>query len=210
MASCMTRKVCVKCSKGSGQVLCGGCEQWFCLKHLTEHRQELSQQMDALTLEHDQLQQHLIDDTFDYPCPLTTRVDRWELQSIERIKEVANKVRSQLRETLNQKKRTILQCFADITKELVDNREAETYTEPDLDKWMDQLKQLREQMNKPLVLTIRNDEDDTSSTHLPLIRLQIPEGKKGNCQRGRYDVEANFERCTIPLFLYLFSSFAHH
>ena len=143
-------------------------------------------------------------------------VERWESKSIERIRQVANEVRSQLRETLTRKKRTIVQLFADITRELVENRQTETYTEKDLDKWMDQLKQLKEQMNKPLVMAIRNDEDDTSSTQLPLIRLQMLEGMKSKETKS---VRKRFDQVLIALCLdlfiqflslYLFSSFVHH
>ena len=179
MASSLAKKVCVKCPKGPGQVICGGCEQWFCLKHLNEHRQDLNQQMDALTLEHDQLRQHLTNQTHCPTHPLIERVDRWETKSIDRIKQVADDVRAQLRDLLPRQKRTILKSLADITKQLAENRESETYTELDLNKWMDQLKQLEEQTNKPLMLEIRNDEESMSLTHLPLIRLQTREAKKG-------------------------------
>ena len=63
----------MKCLKGPGQVICDGCQQYFCLKHLPEHRQELSQRMDELTLEHDELQRNLTEESDDQPHPLFSR-----------------------------------------------------------------------------------------------------------------------------------------
>lgn len=190
MASFMARKVCVKCSKGSGQVLCGGCEQWFCLKHLTEHRQELSQQMDALTLEHDQLHQNLDGETNDQQHPLIARIATWESKSIKQIKQVANDVRLTLRNSLNQVKRNIQESLSHITRELEESRQMETYTELDLSKWMDQLKELREQLEKPSTIKMKHDEDKESSTHISLIQLRILQQRKGN-DRSDIDVLAH-------------------
>ena len=61
------------------------------MKHLPQHRQELSQWMDALTLEHDELHQILTDQTRQPGLSFLPRVDRWESRSIEKIKQVEAK-----------------------------------------------------------------------------------------------------------------------
>ena len=178
MTSNVGKKPCVKCPKGPGQVLCDGCGQYFCVRHLLEHRQELSQQMDALTLEHDELSENFTIDPNDYQQhPLLTRVDRWESNSIERIKTVANDVRSQLRDFLIETKTKLRQSFDDIAHELQESRRLETYTETDLAKWTNQLKQLREQLDKPPMIKMMNDEG--SSTHIPFIQLRSIQRVKG-------------------------------
>lgn len=128
----MAKRSCVRCPKGPGQVICKGCQQHFCLKHLPEHRQELSQQMDALTLEHDQLQRNLTEESDDQPHPLFARIDHWELQSIERIKEVSDEVRSQLRESIARTKKNICDSLHRIAANLDENQRTETFTETDL------------------------------------------------------------------------------
>lgn len=59
MASTVRKKSCAKCANDPGEVICEAFRQWLCMKHRLGHRQELSQQMDALTLENDQLHRHL-------------------------------------------------------------------------------------------------------------------------------------------------------
>ena len=60
MASASLPNPCVKCSKGRAQILCSGCQQWLCFKHLNEHRQELSHEMDHLTQQHDELHREIL------------------------------------------------------------------------------------------------------------------------------------------------------
>ena len=178
MATATTAKgSCVKCPKGSGQVICDGCQQYFCLKHLSEHRQELSQQMDALTLEHDELQRNLMKESNDQPNPLFARIDRWESQSIERIKHAAHEVRSQLRESLAQTKKNIRDSLHQIAANLEENRRTEAFTEIDLQKWLSQLEELKDQLDKRTTVELIDSEDRASSTHIPLLTSYRMKGK---------------------------------
>ena len=187
MTDAVAKKCCVKCEKGTGQALCDGCERWFCVKHFLDHRQELSQQLDALLLERDQLQQHLCTES-DAPerHPLLTRVDQWEAKSIARIKQVANTVRSQLTAPLARTRRVVQYSLRPITAELKKNQGTEDFNEIDLRKWLSQLKELREQLDKPVMVELIDDEDEKSSTHIPLIHLRIKQtstGKTSGCEK---------------------------
>ena len=62
-SSARTPQPCSKCPKSQGQATCGGCEQWFCIKHLLEHRDELSEQLSECILERDQLKASLTADS---------------------------------------------------------------------------------------------------------------------------------------------------
>ena len=179
LASTVGKNSCVKCTKSAGQVTCGGCNQWFCVKHLLEHRQELSQQMDALTLEHDQLQQNLTEKTTDQPHPLVVRVDRWESKSLRRIQQVVDEIRSNLRKPLGEMKRNIGESLHQMMQELKESRPMETFTEIDIQKWMNQLKQLREQLENPSTMELIGDEDERALPHIPLIQLQASQQRKG-------------------------------
>ena len=191
MASSDAKKSCTKCLKGQGQVLCGGCQRWYCVTHLLEHRQELSQQMDNLTLEHDQFQQTLLAHDSDRPNPLITRIDRWETKSIEKIKQVAREVRQDLKELIDQSKKDLVGSLRRITDELQENRQMETYTENDLERWTCQLRELREKLIKPIMTEIKYDEEKESSTHLPLIQLRMIKpnrGKKKHCSHWKRSI----------------------
>jgi hypothetical protein len=49
------------CNKATSTYNCKGCSKDFCFKHLTEHRQTLSQQFDEIQNDHDELRQAIID-----------------------------------------------------------------------------------------------------------------------------------------------------
>ena len=171
-SSAKTLQPCSKCPKNQGHVTCGGCEQWFCIKHLLEHRQELSHQLTEHILERDQLQANLTADGSARPHLLLTRVDRWEAKSIERIKRVAQQVRTELEGILSRSRRTIEELLRPITAELEENQRTDNYTELELTRWMRQLKELKEQLEKPPSVEMMDDEDDQPPTIIPLIQLQ--------------------------------------
>jgi hypothetical protein len=53
------KKPCSKCNKGGATFTCDGCHRSFCLKHASDHRDELSQLMDNIGQEHDILKRDL-------------------------------------------------------------------------------------------------------------------------------------------------------
>ena len=179
MTSTIVKKPCVKCPKGHGQVLCDGCLQYFCLKHLNEHRQELSQQMDDLTLEHDELHLLLLDEGKLQQHPLIERINQWESKSIDRIKQTADELKQLLKQSLNELKKQLAKSLRQVTEEIHENRRTESFTEIDLTEWMRQLKQLRENFDNPPMIELRCDEDQTISTHLPLMQLRTTKQYKG-------------------------------
>ena len=54
-----TKAPCCKCNKGSATFTCDGCRLSFCLKHASDHRQELSLQMDNIGQQHDILKRDI-------------------------------------------------------------------------------------------------------------------------------------------------------
>ena len=176
MASASSSNPCVKCPKGRAQTICSGCQQWLCVKHFTEHRQELSREMDHLTQQHDELHQDLIS-TNDDQHPSFIRINNWEQRSIERIRQVADEVRQNLEEHLNTNKMKLKRSLNEITVELRSSRENEDYTEIELQRWVNQLKELRQQLFHPSMIEITNDGDDLSKM-IPLIKLENKEEKK--------------------------------
>ena len=179
MASSTTRQSCSTCQKSQGQVICGGCDRWLCIKHLLEHRQELEKELEKCVHQRNQLQASLIADTHDRQDDLLTRVDRWEAQSIERIKQVAKQVRSQLSKSLSRSKRSIGEALHPVTTEMEEGRKTDDYNENELKRWEALLKELKEQLEQAPMVELMHDEDERSSSHIPLIHLQIPQKQKG-------------------------------
>lgn len=175
MASATLQNSCVKCHNGIAQILCAGCQQWLCLRHLFEHRQELSKEMDRLDEEHEQLEQHLMR-AKDDQHPLFTRINVWEQKSIERIRQVADEVRVDLRRYLDRTKLRVKMSLNKVAKELERSREADAYTEMDLKSWLNRLRELRQQLDRPTVIELVHDQDETSKK-IRLIQLQYKHAK---------------------------------
>ena len=76
MTSLKKRKPCAKCSIGKAVATCNGCQQTFCINHFSEHREELSNSMDIISIEHDSLRSDLFQENFEHP--LLSRIDNWE------------------------------------------------------------------------------------------------------------------------------------
>ena len=183
MASASKRlQPCSKCPKSQGHVSCGGCEQWFCITHLLEHRQDLADQLEGCVLERDQLQENLLADDNVRRCHLMTCVDRWEAKSIERIQQVAEKVRSQLRNSLSRSKRHIDEALRPITADLEEKKQTKDYTEMELTRWTSQLKVLKEQLENAPMVEMAQDADERPSYIIPLIQLRSIEGTKGKAE----------------------------
>ena len=83
--------------KGIGIFKCEGCAQTFCRKHVIEHRDVLNQQLDEIVLEYDNLQQTITEsNTKNNQHPLIEQIDKWERESIEKIRRAAREVRNEL------------------------------------------------------------------------------------------------------------------
>jgi hypothetical protein len=154
------KKPCCKCNKGAGVFTCDGCQQSFCRKHTDEHRQELSIQMDSIGQEHDVFQRDLNKEM--HPHPLLSRIDEWERESIKKIQQVAKQTRVDLKELIDQNRKVLKTSMNQLTDELQSSRDSEDYTEIDLKRWLNRLKELRNELEKPLALNIIDDEDKRS------------------------------------------------
>ena len=165
MASSVTNKQpCVKCDKGGGVATCGGCQQWFCAKHFNEHRQELGAEMDHLGEEHDLLQRDLSQN--DNVQDLLSCVSDWEQKSIQKIQAAAEQARMDIQKHLDYNKQQMQISLGRMTDELRSSRQSDDYTEIDLKKWLERIKELREMLDKPSSVRIIDDNDLQSTIHL--------------------------------------------
>ena len=165
MASSVTSKQsCIKCDKGRGVATCGGCQQWFCAKHFNEHRQELSTEIDHLGEEHDLLQRDLSQN--DNPHDLLACINDWEQKSIVKIQTAAEQARMDIQKYVDYHRQQIQINLRQITSELKSSRESDDYTEIDLKKWLEQMKEIQEMLHKPSNVRLIDDIDQQSVIHL--------------------------------------------
>ncbi|CAF0766117.1 unnamed protein product [Adineta ricciae] len=158
-ASAVSKKQCVTCNKGGGVLTCDGCQQSFCGKHVIEHRQELAGQLDNIMQEHDLLQQE-----FHQPSSkkdsLLKKIDKWEKDSIEKIQIAAETARKALEEMLQQVKEEFATKFPIIVETLRASREADDFSEHDLDRWRKQLKELTAEMKSSSIASFVADKNE--------------------------------------------------
>ena len=107
---------CSICEEDQVTYLCGGCSKYFCFDHLTEHHEILNTQLQQIQDDYNQFRQTLIDQRKDpQKHPLILEINRWEEDSINKIKQTAqlfretvtnytNKIIPQIEMTLNDPK----------------------------------------------------------------------------------------------------------
>jgi len=165
-ASVTGKKQCATCSKSGGIMICDGCQQPFCGKHSVEHRQELTNQLDGIMQEHDLLQQELGQSSIDNS--LLKQINKWEKESITKIQVSAEAARADLRQILDRSKEQISKACHDIAVNLRSSREADDFSEDDLNRWMEQLKELKLEITSPP--STKLVEDKHSPIHLITIK----------------------------------------
>ena len=117
MASTSTKAPCATCgNKAAGIFRCEGCVQVFCRKHLNEHRDVLSHQLDEIVLEHDTLQQTIVENSkkSNNQHPVLKEIDRWEQESIAKVQRLAEEARNEVKNLMNRQTGTFSQlqdCF---------------------------------------------------------------------------------------------------
>jgi hypothetical protein len=160
-ASVTGKKQCVTCSKNGGIMTCDGCQQSFCGKHSVEHRQELTNQLDGIMQEHDLLQQELGQSSIDNS--LLKQINKWEKESITKIQVAAKVARADLQQILDRSKEQLSKACHDIAVNLHSSREADDFSENDLNQWIEQLKELKLEITSPLSLKLIEDEQSKIS-----------------------------------------------
>jgi len=79
---------------------------------------------------------------------------------------VAKQARVDLRKLIDQSKKDLKISMNQLTNELQSSRDSKDYTELDLKRWVDRLKELRNELENPLTLNIIDDDDKLSIIRL--------------------------------------------
>jgi hypothetical protein len=197
MTSTMMKQTCAKCSKGGGIAMCNGCQRSFCIKHFSEHRQELSQQMDDIGQEHDLLRRDMNYEKNTHS--LFACIDKWEQEAMKTIQATAKKARVELQQLLDQTKNELKISVDKLTEELRTCRESDDYTEVDIMKWVEQLKELRQMIENTSNINIGCENNVTSV--IPLIKvsgLQRPLLSPNQGQRLNEIGNRSLEQYVVP------------
>ena len=157
--------------------LCEGCSEHFCFEHLSQHRTEIAQEFDQLQNDHNQVRQK-IDDFKIHPAnhPLIKRIDRWEKVSINKIKQEAQRCRTQLIHHSNTFLLGMEKKLNDLAQHIKDIHREDTYNEIDLNDLKQRLDKLAKELNKPTNFSIK--QQSTSFINSISLMLPFENGKK--------------------------------
>ncbi len=163
MTSATTKRFpCTICGK-TGLFTCRGCARDFCIPDASKHRQTLNQQMDEVTLDHDQLRQTISEYTSEpHHHPLIKQVDEWEQTSVDKIHQAANDVRRQILMNVEKHTTRITKTLERVKQELSKAHDDEEYFETDLEQWKKKLDTMKKELAEPSTINIRHVEQSMS------------------------------------------------
>jgi hypothetical protein len=154
---------------------CNGCNKTFCQLHSDEHRRSLYDQLDWLTVDHDDLSHTLNNTSTITHTSHSSRkmIDEWEEESIKYIKKTANEARRALIDAIHIHITDVKEKLKLLTEKLnqvyQDNK---TFDETNLKQWATELRNLKDEFittptfkvrihgNKPVVMPIIKIQPD--------------------------------------------------
>ncbi|CAF1250297.1 unnamed protein product [Adineta steineri] len=130
----------------------------YCKFHNDQHRKLLDEQLDWLTVDHDDLQQKLLDheSTPNYH-PSMSVIDKWEQESIARIQNIAVLARQRLLDVLNQHIVEVKKELKTLTPKMREARNRiKPFDDTNIQEWKTLLQNLKKLPDYPVI----NDESN--------------------------------------------------
>ena len=98
--------------------------------------------------------------------PFQERIDMWEEESITKIRRTADVARADLQVLLDQRANRMRDFIDKNTAQMQSSRESDDYTETDLNRWTDQLKELQNLFEQQLTFRIANDRNINNAVQM--------------------------------------------
>jgi hypothetical protein len=156
-------KMCHTCApkKTVAITSCHGCHRHFCRKHFNEHRDQLSKYLNKTVDLRDEILQNLktrIDHSSkdqsnnDGARKLLRQIDEWEKKTRAACRHAADKARVSVKQLFDktEENNSFTERLSFVAKELAEQQQSENFVEHDLDRWMKQLEELKNDINRPL------------------------------------------------------------
>lgn len=163
---------CIICGKMAGVFACRGCSENFCLRHTGVHREQLQKLMDEILQNYDQFRRNLQGQSVEQ-CEeiLTEQINRWEEQSMEKIRQLARDTRQQLTRIVRDQNENFRARLAQLKEQIDLARQDGGFYENDLKDWTDRLEQLRRDFLAQQSIEI--EQTNTSMSFIPRISLPL-------------------------------------
>ncbi|CAF1673084.1 unnamed protein product, partial [Adineta ricciae] len=179
---------CQLCNEKKGSTRCEGCDMLLCLVCMTTHQTELMEQFQQLLnmrnelKESSDLAEKVSQDQTKLSCFI--EINRWEQDSIVHIREVANKIRSNITIIMTKNLEDIRTQLEQLSVTMQQQQKEENYLENELAKIKTQLTQLKEtisHVNEKIHVVIANNINWDTLIHV----MQDQDLIELDCNRNR-------------------------
>ncbi len=165
---------CNMCEEYAG-FYCHGCKQIFCQSHTDEHRQSLYDQLDWLTVDHDDLIRtlDLISSIKQMNHQSKKIIDKWEEESITYIRKTASEARLALMDAIQTHISDIKEKLTILTEKfnaLSDENNNILFDERNLKQWAMELRNLKNEFLATPPFTVR--VHGNKPVVMPIIKIQ--------------------------------------
>ncbi|CAF1407535.1 unnamed protein product [Adineta steineri] len=149
---------CFTCHRENNTYTCEGCSNRFCVIHLTEHQQLLNEQLHHIIDGYNEFKQR-INQQKQSPLnhSLIKKIDQWERNSIEKVKQKAQECREVIIELLQTCINNIEMKFNDLNKQIQQLQKENDFNEIQLNHLRNQLRKITEELHSPSNISIQRE-----------------------------------------------------
>ncbi|CAF0937024.1 unnamed protein product [Adineta steineri] len=181
MAMTYNKTQCVICNKDKITYLCEGCSKNFCLIDLTRHRQLLNEELRHIIDDYDQFKERFGEQKPNsHDLSLIDQINKWEIDSIDKIKQRAKNCREIVTELLQTSINDIEMEFNDLNEQLKQFQQENEFNEINLNYLRNELKKIRQELNNPSKTYIQQDSQSFIN-EISIISLE----KKPKCNKWK-------------------------
>lgn len=146
-----TSSICAQCTAQPSISSCEGCQRKFCLTCLSQHRNDLSLELDDLFNRRNELMEivnnHLPSNTTD-KCSCFDEINRWQYEMHANIDRIASAARESVRQSLSETSKNVRQELDQISQDLQQRQKSGGYVEGDLNRIKQQLIKLNDMVQR--------------------------------------------------------------
>lgn len=155
MATVTFTSHCSNCEEKEDIYACKGCLKTFCYQHLPHHREEINQNFNQLQDNSNLLRETIIHQKNEINNrPSIQKINKWEKESIEKIKQTADKCRERIIEYTNEYIIDIEKSLNDISEQSKQIRKENKLNETLLIQLITKLEYLKKELYQPSKLLI--------------------------------------------------------
>lgn len=144
--------VCSICKKNSGSSVCTGCGRSFCIKDFKAHRQSLSLEIEDLLVDGEEILSRSKENSSNF---VLSKITEWEKISISNVRSVAEKLRAELSDLLENRRRQSVSELSRIFSKVEEMKKSENFVEKDLNLIKKNLSKIRSDLENFSSIEVR-------------------------------------------------------